>query len=750
MEIQDKSINISWHFFFARKFQENQFSKFMSKVQSFYATEIFTFIFSVQFLQLLSLLFKVPWPRLELFIIVFLFALNFFTYLKLASKTVTIKTAITFMSLSNLFAYSIIYPCCSFLNLSVFVLVTFTLISSIFLFNLAKLFICLAFVFLVTIIRNHCFVSFFIVALPLVLIETLCFRIEKRIRSFFVASAIENQVNEVVNQLLRQASDPFIIFNKNGYFHCNAKCREFFEKMPNSIEEFFAKIKVSYEEIALSQNHIFFKHETKDELIQINRYDISYKKQQWTLFSINQVRECFLTYLKEKNAKWNAKLVSKISHEFITPLISIKGYADEDEGKNCNNIAVLCDYLVSLVNETSILMNPEKFQYRCECSIFSFNAFIDRITAQTNALAKISSSLIFKATRIIAFNEGVQIFLNQFEIYSEGNEKFLSVLFLNIFKILGQKKEEVEMRICLGDGKIKVSANFKKQEDNTDFCFYDEKLFLSLIRKMNQERLLELELLNDQISFEIPLIRIDHYYKSETTIPYLEGYYFERESEMNNLSAVDIDSSFDSEEEIHEKVCLVGEKTVDDVSSNKILLESQEKCFLPSQIKVISSSGLDMCGLIKVMRQESFSLIDYGKGTNIIVVVDDSKFIRQSLKKNLLKQAKSLGINVWIEMLEDGIDLLSFIKKSKKENEMRLVKAIICDEYMSFLNGTVVFDLLQEFVKDNKIENIPFIFYTAFLENDFRNNIMKRNPFKLLSKPAEVSEVIALLKELNL
>jgi CheY-like chemotaxis protein len=87
--------------------------------------------------------------------------------------------------------------------------------------------------------------------------------------------------------------------------------------------------------------------------------------------------------------------------------------------------------------------------------------------------------------------------------------------------------------------------------------------------------------------------------------------------------------------------------------------------------------------------------------------------------------------------LDDGIDLLNSIKKSRSEAEID-IKMIFIDENMDFLNGSETVLLLKKFERNGKIKKIPIISVTAFDDKDNLSTILSSGVDKIISKPVSL------------
>jgi signal transduction histidine kinase/CheY-like chemotaxis protein len=128
------------------------------------------------------------------------------------------------------------------------------------------------------------------------------------------------------------------------------------------------------------------------------------------------------------------------------------------------------------------------------------------------------------------------------------------------------------------------------------------------------------------------------------------------------------------------------------------------------------------------------SLIRHANNMNIIIV-DDEILTRKSTIRLVENFCKSYNLNVNFIESNDGIECLYNYYQCFKNGEK--VSLIICDQNMTFMNGTNCAKALCEIVKAKNITNIPFYLVTAYesfvnesdsgIEGIYTKPLMKRN-----------------------
>jgi len=135
---------------------------------------------------------------------------------------------------------------------------------------------------------------------------------------------------------------------------------------------------------------------------------------------------------------------------------------------------------------------------------------------------------------------------------------------------------------------------------------------------------------------------------------------------------------------------------------------------------------------------------------NIILIVDDHKFIRESFKNLLNKVLEKFNLekSFKIQEAEDGSEIIT--KVIEDQYNKNRIKCVITDEHMEFMNGSDAVRFLKKMEKNRKIRPIVFASNSTF-ENSAARNHMRDIGFEFfLSKPCIESEIYTLLKECNI
>lgn len=169
------------------------------------------------------------------------------------------------------------------------------------------------------------------------------------------------------------------------------------------------------------------------------------------------------------------------------------------------------------------------------------------------------------------------------------------------------------------------------------------------------------------------------------------------------------------------------------------LLQKPPRSNIKSSTKVKSEIDKSFMKIIKPIKK----FYDM-KNKDIILIVDDNKFLRKSLKNNI----KSIFTNTCVDVIgcNDGIESLYLIMLDQMtKNSIRL---IISDENMVYMNGTDLNMILSSFYTEGKMPFIPFALCSAARDDD---EFMIRNRINyIIKKPPTKNELKSIFMTLNL
>ena len=132
-----------------------------------------------------------------------------------------------------------------------------------------------------------------------------------------------------------------------------------------------------------------------------------------------------------------------------------------------------------------------------------------------------------------------------------------------------------------------------------------------------------------------------------------------------------------------------------------------------------------------------------------ILIVDDHKFIRHSLKYILTILIERNKLCEEFEIIEgvDGADIISCIVHDQSNNN--LIKCIITDENMNFINGSEAIKIIKNLEEINKVKKIPIAFVTAFEDDYTVDYIYNSGADIILRKPCNKRDVEEFLENYN-
>jgi CheY-like chemotaxis protein len=146
--------------------------------------------------------------------------------------------------------------------------------------------------------------------------------------------------------------------------------------------------------------------------------------------------------------------------------------------------------------------------------------------------------------------------------------------------------------------------------------------------------------------------------------------------------------------------------------------------------------------------KRNVSLFKKIKNEGKILLVDDNQYIRTSVK-NLVKSVLSEN-KKYYEYLEgsDGVEILNYIIQDQMENNM--IKCIITDENMEYINGSEAIRIIRELQKTNKIKNVKIISITSFEDEITKKNILDSGVDFLLPKPCTKKAFSDIFKKIGM
>ena len=131
-----------------------------------------------------------------------------------------------------------------------------------------------------------------------------------------------------------------------------------------------------------------------------------------------------------------------------------------------------------------------------------------------------------------------------------------------------------------------------------------------------------------------------------------------------------------------------------------------------------------------------------------IITVDDNLFVNLSVKAIIEKVLKDINIDYEVLCASDGIDILQYIREDQMNGN--LIKCIITDENMEFLNGSNAVKIIREFEKMGRIKPVNIISSTCHEDEITKNIILESGSQIILSKPLNALDVYKAFLELSI
>lgn len=130
-----------------------------------------------------------------------------------------------------------------------------------------------------------------------------------------------------------------------------------------------------------------------------------------------------------------------------------------------------------------------------------------------------------------------------------------------------------------------------------------------------------------------------------------------------------------------------------------------------------------------------------------ILIVDDNEILLKMLNKMLTDLMLLIKEEFEIISANDGLDILNYVLEDQFNGN--LIKCIITDENMEFINGSEAVSLLLKMQRRNKIKEISVIFLTGLDQGYNRQFLKDFENCQFLSKPISTKELEKKLIEIN-
>ncbi len=487
----------------------------------------------------------------------------------------------------------------------------------------------------------------------------------------------------------------------------------------------------------------------EEDVVEIQIYDVTELK--------NTEKIKIETYYKQK-------ILSKITHEFKTPLITINTLTDnilmnkeinKSIQEKLNHINNQSKYVIHLINDicnyaNSIVIKQERHQIDIlDLSEYCFNILKTLVECHENKVSniKISREIYCNLKSFKVFRDEnliKQILLN----FISNSVKFTHsgciivevnyISDLNSLKIgikdsgLGIKKEDYPM-IFKNNIELDVDQVYNDQGCGIGLSIcnniakqLDHIIGFESVYGKGSEFYILLKCKKENTSLFIP---VNHSHKNNNLV------YRRNDIEINNLS-------YETKQNILSYKSFSSENNNEIPSTNRknfdLIIDPNFYYFMDKSI-ILDTQNIknDTVNITNFNFSIAKTLGNDNKFK--VLVIDDHKLVRDNTK-NLIKSAfLTLKLQDY-EIIEgsDGIDLLNFVRL---DHEGR-IKIIFTDENMEYINGSEAIKIMRKLEENKKIKNYEIASITAFDDNLTKKKILDSGANLVISKPASKSEIL--------
>lgn len=144
-----------------------------------------------------------------------------------------------------------------------------------------------------------------------------------------------------------------------------------------------------------------------------------------------------------------------------------------------------------------------------------------------------------------------------------------------------------------------------------------------------------------------------------------------------------------------------------------------------------------------------YNTVELNKQSDLpkVLLVDDVKMIRKSLKKMVNEVCIESKIRCSVECLTDGLEILTSVIKDQIEGNCK-IKLVISDENMNWVNGSLAFKILSGLIRDHKLKHVNFVILTALEEEQILKNLKQEsNASLIITKPINKYQLTEILSQ---
>lgn len=479
----------------------------------------------------------------------------------------------------------------------------------------------------------------------------------------------------------------------------------------------------------------------------------------------------------EIESKIKQKLLSKVAHEFKTPLLTIINMVQElrndIESKDYRNIELISNqvcnvsqYVLFQINDIIYYSNQETMKFHIEeINILGIMKFCEGVLQAllangTGNKKNIQVNFVYDKNicdlTILSDEYRLkQIVLNlisnavKFTKYGEItmradfiDEKYVSIKIIDTG--IGLSNADIQ-KIKLGDDQP-VSINMEESYNQMGTGL-GLGIAQTMIKKLNHGFEITSEL-NCGSTFEIRIFEPSFKQKFKKSIEsfvsetvmykgYSSHFLFQLQNKILEYSS---DDGYSYNEPL---VILHNRKS-------SYFQDNTSFDIPPSKLHSRYSSSFNYSNHIKQARNQyhksrhSKQLNNSYQRRMSILIVDDSVSIR-SATANLIKKSNDLFKDFQVIIGNDGIETLSLVMHDQHEGGN--IKIIISDENMEFMNGSESFRILKELEKMKKVRKIFLVCLTAFSDNLTLDSIKRLGADIVVGKPLTLNSLSNIYQE---
>lgn len=128
------------------------------------------------------------------------------------------------------------------------------------------------------------------------------------------------------------------------------------------------------------------------------------------------------------------------------------------------------------------------------------------------------------------------------------------------------------------------------------------------------------------------------------------------------------------------------------------------------------------------------------------MIVEDNELINNSNRKIILEVLSEKQLDYELVMLFNGLDLLKFVLNH--QNNYGLIKLILTDEYMDYMNGSEAINIIRKIELTKKFKPINIISVTCLDNQNLYNNLIKIGADMVISKPISKNDIRRIISQL--